>query len=229
VHDRVADVIGIAIVSGIHPPGTYLANEMEASESMKVSRTAYREAMRLLATKGLVSSRPKAGTRVNPRQDWIILDPDVLAWIFASEPSLKFIHSLFELRKIVEPAAAALAAERRTAEQLSRMGQALEEMGRHGLHSPEGGRADQAFHEYILEASDNEPLIGLSNSIAIAIRWTTIFKYRADKVPPDPMPAHRALYSAIADSDANAAQTAATVLIESAFEDTKRALKVFPT
>ncbi len=215
----------MAIVSGRFAPGTYLANEMDASEKMHVSRTAYREAMRLLSTKGLVNSRPKSGTRVNPRKDWIILDPDVLAWIFESEPSIKFIRSLFELRKIVEPAAAALAAERRTAEQLSRMGHALEEMGRHGLHTPEGERADQTFHECILEASDNEPLTGLTNSISFAIRWTTILKYRADKAPPDPMPAHRALYAAIAESDANAAQIAAATLIENAFEDTKRSLK----
>ena len=201
---------------------------MDASEKMKVSRTAYREAMRVLSTKGLVSSRPKAGTRVNPRKDWIILDPDVLSWLFESEPNIEFIRSLFELRKIVEPAAAALAAERRSAQQLSQMGHALEEMARHGLDTPQGGRADQAFHEYVLEAADNEPLMGLSNSIAFAIRWTTILKYRADKAPSDPMPAHRALYAAIADGDTKAAQAAAIALIERAFEDTKRSLKPKP-
>ena len=85
--------------------------EIEASEALGVSRTAYREAIRILAAKGLIESRPKAGTRVTQRSRWNLLDPDVLGWAFESEPDLDLLESLFELRNIVESAAAALAAD----------------------------------------------------------------------------------------------------------------------
>ena len=75
-----------------------------SSEGLAVSRTAYREAVRTLSAKGLVESRPKAGTRVSERGRWNLLDPDVLAWAFETEPGEAFIRDLFELRKIVEPA-----------------------------------------------------------------------------------------------------------------------------
>lgn len=224
LHDRVADELGIAIVSGRYPPGTSLATEVEASENMNVSRTAYREAMRVLLSKGLVTSRPRSGTRVNPRKDWVILDPAVLGWIFASRPDEAFVRSIFELRRIVEPAAAALAAQRRSSQQLSLLGHALEEMDRHGLDTPTGANADQAFHEYILDAAGNEALKGLTDSITFAIRMTTIFSYRAEKRPPDPIPAHRALYAAIAEGDTDRAHARAAELIDAAFADTMRSL-----
>ena len=97
-------------------------------------------------------------------------------------------------------------------------------MDRHGLNSPAGASADQLFHEYILEAAGNEPLAGLSNSITFAIRMTSMFSYRAEEPPPDPMPAHRALYAAIADGDADDAHARAASLIDAAFEDTMRSM-----
>src|SRR5690606_10622298 len=83
-HRMVADELGIAILSGEHAPGAVLPSELEASVTMGVSRSAYREAIRTLAAKGMVESRPKAGTRVTPRSRWHLLDPEVLAWIFQS-------------------------------------------------------------------------------------------------------------------------------------------------
>ena len=79
----------------------------------------------MLTAKGLVESRPKAGTRVLPRNRWNLLDPEVLAWAFAGEPDMEFIRNLFELRAIVEPAAAALAAQRRSSADLAKMKEAL--------------------------------------------------------------------------------------------------------
>ena len=101
------------IVSGMLRPGMVLEGEVEASDQRKVSRSAYREAVRILVAKGLVHSKPKAGTRVNDRTAWHLLDPDVLSWIFQIEPDYTLVYSLFEMRNMVEPEAAALAAERR--------------------------------------------------------------------------------------------------------------------
>jgi DNA-binding FadR family transcriptional regulator len=225
IHGRIADDLGIAIVSGQHAPGSTLPNEIEASVKLRVSRTAYREAVRILAAKGLVESRPKAGTRVTPRHRWNLLDPDVLAWLFASEPSESFIRALFELREIVEPHAAGLAAQRRTTDQLARMGHALEEMCRCGLSTSEGRAADQSFHEEILQAAGNELLMTLSSSIGAAIRWTTIYKQRRHRLPRDPMPDHRKLYAAIAQGDSERAMEATRELIQLALEDTRRSIE----
>jgi len=224
IHRRIADELGIEIVAGRHPPGTILPKEVQASAKLRVSRTAYREAVRILTAKGLVESRPKAGTRVSDRQRWNFLDPEVLAWVFSSEPSESFIRALFELREIVEPQAAALAAQRRSSDQLARMGHALEEMTRHGLSTPEGRAADESFHEEILKAAGNEPLLSLTSSIGAAIRWTTIFKQRRRRLPRDPIPEHRRLYAAIAEGNAKRATEAARELIQLALQDTRSSL-----
>ncbi|HEU4623811.1 MAG TPA: FadR/GntR family transcriptional regulator [Steroidobacteraceae bacterium] len=225
IHRRIADQLGIDIVSGRHPPGAVLPKEVQASAKLRVSRTAYREAVRILTAKGLVESRPKAGTRVSQRHRWNFLDPDVLAWVFSSEPSEDFVRALFELREMVEPQAAALAAQRRTPEQLARMERALEQMIRHSLSAPEGRAADEAFHAEILKAAGNEPLLSLSSSICAAIRWTTIFKQRRRRVPRDSSQEHRRLYAAIAEGNAQRAADAARELIQSALQDTRSLLE----
>ncbi|MEG3163363.1 FadR/GntR family transcriptional regulator [Sphingomonas sp. PB2P19] len=224
VHVRVARDLGIAIVTGVHPPGSLLLGEIEFAEQLGVSRSVVREALRMLGAKGLIDSRPKAGTRVRERNHWNLLDPDLLAWMFAAPPPPGFVRSLFQLRMIVEPAAAELAALGRSARQLSLLGHSLELMGQHGLDTPEGQAADQLFHTTILEATGNELLVSLSGSISAAVRWTTIFKYRMNRRPRDPMPQHRALFEAIAAGDAAGAHAATTALIAQAQIDTEAAL-----
>ncbi|KQU62081.1 GntR family transcriptional regulator [Sphingomonas sp. Leaf339] len=224
IHGNIAHDLGVAIVTGHHQPGEILPGEIEFSHRLDVSRSAYREAVRILAAKGLVESRPKTGTRVSDRRRWNMLDPDVLAWMFESEPDEVFIRSLFELRMMIEPAAAAFAAERRTADELSRMGAALHDMAHHGLASPAGRAADQLFHNLVLEATRNEPLTTLSTTIAAAVGWTTIFKQRRTLPPRDPMPEHFALYDAIAAGDGDLARVRMTELVALALRDTEQAV-----
>jgi DNA-binding FadR family transcriptional regulator len=226
IHGRIADDLGIAILSGRHAAGSILPTEVEAAEKLGVSRTAYREAIRFLSAKGLVESKPKVGTRVAERNDWHVLDPDVLRWVFQTEPSEQFIQELFELRGILEPQAAALAAKRRNIEQLSRMGHALEEMAREGLGSELGRAADQAFHEEILKATGNATLMALTTTVGAAVHWTTVFKQRSSNLPRDPMPEHRNVYAAIADGDPDRALVAANELLQLALQDTRASLKV---
>lgn len=225
IHGSITREIGIGIVSGVFRPGDTLLGEIEYAEQHHISRSAYREAIRTLTAKGLVSSRPKIGTRVSPRNRWNLLDPDVLGWMFETEPGEDFLADLFELRGIVEPAAAALAANRRDGRDLARMGHAIEEMKKHSLAAPEGREADQAFHNAILEASRNAPLMTLSSSIGAAVRWTTLFKQRHRALPRDPLPDHEAVYHAIANRDAEAARRAMVELIRLALIDTKTRTK----
>lgn len=225
IHGSITREIGIGIVSGQFRPGDVLLGEIEYAQQHRVSRSAYREAIRTLTAKGLVTSRPKIGTRVSPRSRWNLLDPDVLGWMFETEPGEDFVADLFELRSIVEPAAAALAASRRDGGDLARMGHALEEMKKHSLATPEGREADQAFHNVILEAARNTPLMTLSSSIGAAVRWTTLFKQRHRALPRDPLPDHEAVYNAIANRDAEAARRAMAELIRLALIDTKTRVK----
>jgi DNA-binding FadR family transcriptional regulator len=224
IHGAIARDLGVAIISGKYQPGDVLPGEIAFSEALKISRTAYREAVRILAAKGLVESRPKAGTRVSDRSRWHLLDPDVLSWAFKGEPGEAFIRDLFELRMIVEPAAAELAAERRDAVHLKDMDDALATMAHHGLAKPEGQAADQQFHRAILQAARNAPLAALSSSIEAAVAWTTIFKQRQHALPRDPLPDHRVLLEAIRASDATGARKAMTHLINSALQDTIKSL-----
>ena len=224
-HTLIARDLGIAIVTGQHAPGSVIPGEIDIASQRGVSRSVVREALRMLSAKGLVESRPKSGTRVRDRALWNLLDPDLLAWMFEGEPPATFVRSLFQLRMIVEPAAAEMAALLRTDVQLARMDAALLAMVANGLDTPEGQAADQTFHNAILEATDNELLVSLSGSIGAAVRWTTIFKFRDRRRPRDSMPQHRRLYDAIAIRDAAAARDATIVLLQQAHEDTERLLR----
>lgn len=224
IHGSIAHDLGVAIVGERYRPGDVLPNEVDFSEQLKVSRSAYREAIRMLVAKGLVESRPKTGTRVRQQRHWNLLDPDVLAWMFEAEPSEAFIRGLFELRMIVEPAAAELAAARRTVGDLERMAHLLAVMEERGLGVPEGRAADQGFHDAVLAATRNAALISLSSSIGAAVGWTTVFKQRKRALPRDPLPEHRTLYAAIVAGDPAAARRAMTELVRLALADTEMSL-----
>lgn len=225
IHGSIARALGVAIVSGQHQPGEVLNNEIDASEQLQVSRSAYREAIRILAAKGLVESRPKTGTRVSPRTRWSLLDPEVLAWFFESEPSEDFLRELYELRMIVEPAAAALAAQRRDDAQLERMRAALVAMQHETLATEAGQAADRDFHDTVLEATRNAPLCTLSSSIGAAVRWTTIFKQRDRELARDPMPDHWKVFDAIAAGRPDQARQAMEKLVSLALDDTRAAIE----
>jgi len=225
-HVVIARDLGIAIVTGRYAPGTILPSELDLADQFAMSRSVVRESLRMLTAKGLIQSRRKAGTRVRERKDWNMLDPDLLAWMFEGAPPLAFVRSLFQLRMIVEPAAAELAADLRNARQLSRMGHALEVMAQNGLDTKVGQAADEQFHAILLEATDNELLVSLAGSIAAAVRWTTFFKYRTTQQFVDPIPLHQALFEAIANSNPAAAREATEALVLQAQRDTEAALGV---
>jgi DNA-binding FadR family transcriptional regulator len=219
IHQAIARDIGIEILSGHYQPGQSFTGEIEHAEKLKVSRSAYREAMRILTAKGLLESRPKAGTRVTARSRWNLLDPDILAWMFMGQPDPAFIRDLFELRSVIEPAAAAFAASRRSAEQLISMADALHEMRRHTLSTPEGRAADQRFHKDLLAATGNEALQTLASSVGAAVSWTTTFKQRNRDLPRDPFPEHIAVFEAIAAQDPERARAAMAELVRLALSD----------
>lgn len=221
----IARDLGVMIVSGMLRPGMVLEGEVEASDQRKVSRSAYREAVRILVAKGLVHSKPKAGTRVNDRTAWHLLDPDVLSWIFQIEPDYTLVYSLFEMRNMVEPEAAALAAERRNPNQIKAMATALEVMGQYKTTTKEWRDADEQFHSALLEASGNAFLASMTSSINAAVSWSTIFKQRHEPLKRDPVPDHRRVFKAIEAGNSSAARKAMAQLVNLALIDITTAPK----
>ena len=223
IHGKLARDLGVQIVSGAIRPGDLLETELVASQRHQVSRAAYREAVRILSAKGMVASSPKIGTRVTPFEEWHLLDPDVLAWMFQSEPDEHVLEALFELRMVVEPEAAALAAQRRTEEHIVEMRAALGAMAEHTLGAAEGRAADQRFHSTLLLASGNPFLRTLTNSISTAVSWTTALKQQVRPLVRDPVPDHAEVFDAIAGCDPAMARSAMKKLVELALFDTRTA------
>ncbi|PBB33226.1 FadR/GntR family transcriptional regulator [Mesorhizobium sp. WSM3868] len=177
VHASLAGEIGLRIVRGDYPPGTVLPNEAKWSETFNVSRSAVREAIKMLMAKSLLASRPKIGSWVEPRERWNLLDRDVLAWYATSPDREVFLRTVQEFRHIIEPEAAAFAALRRSDEQMVEISQACREMGE-AAHIQERTRADTRFHLAILRASGNELLVPLGVLIESALDHLFVFVTR---------------------------------------------------
>lgn len=222
LHGSLAHRIAAEIIKGEHPPGSLLANEETASASYGVSRSAYREAIRTLAAKGLVTAQPKVGTRIAARSAWHILDPDILAWHFEFDASESFIRNLFELRKIVEPSAAALAATRRSEDEVSGLADSLARMAR---SSPEsGGWLDAiiAFHRDLLSAGQNEAVASLWPAVETTLRWSIKLQMMSPRLSldHDPVADHARVFELIASQNAEGALAEMALLIDSALHDT---------
>lgn len=174
VHAAIANEIGLRIVRGDYPPGTVLPNEAKWAETFNVSRSAVREAIKMLMAKSLLSSRPKVGSRVEPRERWNLLDRDVLAWYASSPDREKFLKTVQEFRYIVEPEAAALAASRRTDAQMEEISRACREMGASTTLQART-EADTRFHMAILRAAGNELLVPLGVLIESGLDYLFMF------------------------------------------------------
>lgn len=168
LHGQVVQQLGRRIGSGIYPPGCLLPNEEELGAELGVSRTALREAIKVLAAKGLVASRPRVGTRVRARTLWNHLDPDVLAWRCARGPDAELLQQLTEMREIIEPAAAQLAARHRNERQLDDIERSLADMGA-ARRIGQWVEADVRFHRAILGATGNALLMPLAALISTAL------------------------------------------------------------
>lgn len=150
LHGEVVHRIGLQILRGELQPGDALPTEDELSGQLAISRTVLRESVKVLAAKGLVEARPKTGTRVRARSDWNLLDPDVLAWRFEASPDGAFFRNIVELRRIVEPEAARLAAERAADTEIAELEAAFREMEA-AVDDPDAYlEPDLRFHELIL-------------------------------------------------------------------------------
>ena len=167
----VVDTLGYRIAAGHYAEGETLPIEQELADSLDVGRNALREAVKVLSGKGLIRTAPRSGTRVRSREDWNMLDPDVLRW--HADPDIateKFMLDLIELRRIVEPKAAELAAARATREDIADILSAYETMTASDSDRQQRIEADIQFHSAILKASHNEVLTHFRHAIATYLK-----------------------------------------------------------
>ncbi len=215
VHALVVETIGRSIVAGTFPPGTVLPSEGEYSVSLSVSRASVREAIKMLAGKGLVDSRPKVGTKVRPRGAWNMLDPDVTAWAFDQRADRAFARAFFEFREMIEPQAAALAAARRSPDDLDRIREGLEGM-QAAVDRRDWVAPDLLFHQAILTATGNELLISLGHLLEPAFTQSFAMTPEDAVLRQATVTLHRAVFKAIDRSDPAAARAAMETLLEKA-------------
>jgi GntR family transcriptional regulator, galactonate operon transcriptional repressor len=197
LHREVVDAIGTSIVQGALRPGDVLPTEADLSGDLGVSRTVIREALRVLASKGLVETRPKTGTRVLPRARWQPMDPDVLRWQFAGDVEAPLYREILEIRSIIEPAAAGLAAARRTDEEAQEIMLLLERMELGVSDEIAYMEADIDFHAAILRATHNDLLGQMIATVANALEATRPITARVTGGRQREMPSHRAIAVAI--------------------------------
>ncbi len=176
----VLTTLGSEIAQGIIPAGAVLPPEHDLEIRLGVGRGVIREAIKTLSGKGLVSVRPRHGTRVLPSRDWSLLDRDVLNWLVGQDkPDRELLLAIQEVRLIIEPAAASLAAIRATKEDRVRINAALEAM-----ETSEGQAsataADKAFHLAILDATHNPVLQGFRGAIDTIL--SAVFLVAVDSV-----------------------------------------------
>jgi DNA-binding FadR family transcriptional regulator len=216
IHAGVVYDVGRRIVRGELAAGEILPEQGELSRMLGVSRTVVREATKVLAAKGMVESRSKRGTVILPRSEWRLLDPDVLAWLTETGLDPEFLRSMFEVRKIIEPAAARLAAERATPAELAEIRSALDAMAT----APDEATyldADVRYHGMLVAATHNDHLVqlvaafgpALQAGLQIATRhgweWPDFLEY---SIGP-----HREVLDAVVDHDADGAGAAMDRLV----------------
>ena len=211
VHD-----LGRRIVGGEYPPGATLPNEPELVSRFGISRTVIREAMKCLAGKGLVEIKTRVGTRVRDRSAWHHTDTDVMVWYYETGPSIEFMRSIKDLRRVLEPEASARAAERARPEDLARIEAAYQEMVDTVDDPDDNSDADLLFHSAVYAATGNMVFAQLIDILAVAI-----YANRALSAPADAdakrasLAVHKAILDAIAARDPAAAIAASNQMLDS--------------
>lgn len=219
-HDQIVRALAQDMLSGRIAPGDKLPMEADLLERFGVSRTALREAMKTLAAKGFLSVKTRVGTRVTDPLNWNYFDKEVLAWHVAGGMDADFRRNLAEVRRALEPGAAALAAERRTAEDIAAMRSALEAMRQESRSEYAFARADLALHLAIGAASQNPMMRSLASVIETALleAFTLSPPTREPRLHAETVEAHARIVDCIEARDADGASAAMLAVIDAGYQ-----------
>lgn len=207
-----AEKLGQRILAGEYAAGDILPGEIELGDLFGVSRTAVREAVKILAAKGMLLPRPRIGTRILPRHQWNFLDQELLSWWVTRENFEGVMEHFLVMRTSLEPQACALAAVNATDEEKHKLVMLMEEMQLLHAHFDRERwiSIDAQFHRHIYEISGNPFLSSFANL------FSSIYQnyFRAivsdENVKAEP---HQAIVDAIVACDSQQAMTACRLLL----------------
>lgn len=207
LHVQVAREIARKILSGELAQNEIIPSEMTLCQQFSISRTALREAIKLLTSKGLLSSKPKVGTRVKTRDNWNFLDSQLLEWVTDLADN-EFIYKEFlALRIAIEPEAAALAAEFATAEQRILLSATFQKMDQISANfdSQAWTDADMEFHRLVFLSTGNSFYLPFANVLCTMFKSFIGFSSEEGGTCIED---HREIYTAIMAGNADKAREA---------------------
>ncbi|GAB2525091.1 FadR/GntR family transcriptional regulator [Microbulbifer agarilyticus] len=210
--------LGMEILSGKYDDAASFPSEAQLSDQFGVSRSATREAVKMLTAKGMLSSRPRQGIRVMPQSQWNLFDTDVLQWILNSKPGLRVLRDFVKMRSAIEPEAAALAAEDPSDENLQPIELALKRMEDAEQGMDDALESDIDFHCAILQASGNRFFMQLQPFSATALRVSIRHTNRYKGVPTADSKAHAAVLRAIRNRNSAQARRLMRKLVDETLE-----------
>jgi DNA-binding FadR family transcriptional regulator len=205
------DTLGRKIVTGAYERRPF-PTEAQLAHEYAVSRSVTREAVKMLTAKGLLSARPRQGTIVQPRASWNLFDADVLNWLLERKFSIDLLLQFTDLRAAIEPAAAELATRRADAAAIASIAAGLARMQDAVTGDDDPLESDIEFHVAILHASGNPFFAQFKDVISTALQTSIRFTNKIAGHTAD-MPAHQAVFDAIAGEDADRARDAMDELI----------------
>jgi DNA-binding FadR family transcriptional regulator len=215
VVDRLVSALGREIASGVWKPEQTLPTEPEIAHRFGAGRNAVREAVKILAAKGFVRTERRAGTIVRPEFCWNLLDSEVLSWMLSALSNRdNLLDELSELRAIIEPTVAALAATHASAMETMRIFEAYDQMEKLSDEMQKATEADIAFHELLFEATHNRLLIALVPAFSLLLRTNFEISIRAGKPGGRNLKEHRQIAEAVSRRDPEAARRATRKLLE---------------
>jgi DNA-binding FadR family transcriptional regulator len=217
LHERVLAVLGPAIVSGAIAEGSVLRIE-QIGDDHGVSRTVARDVVKVLESLHLVTSRRRVGVTVRPRAEWNLFDPRLIRWRLAGPDRERQLRSLGELRRGVEPVAAALAAGHADPEQCARLAAAADGLATTGEAGDLAAYLahDVAFHQALLQASGNEMFAGLAVVVGEVLAGRTEHHLMPARPEPVAIGLHADVARAVAARDAGAAEGAMRAILDEA-------------
>jgi DNA-binding FadR family transcriptional regulator len=222
-HNEIVAILGSEILSGARPPGSRMPSAAELYERFGVSRMLLREVAKTLAAKGMITAKSRVGTTVLPPEYWNWFDPDLLSWRIRLGLDAEFFGHLAEMRRGVEPAAAALAARRHTAAHVAQMREALAGMAEAGTDRRAFADADLRFHVAVASASGNPLVRSFANVVETALAASFSLSAPIQRSEMEKIVArHAAIADAIEAGDSGSAERAMLAVIEDGVDRIER-------
>ncbi len=203
VSEDIAAQLKRLIAEGQLRSGDQLPSERELSEQFKVSRPSVREAIRTLESMGLLEARQGDGTYVASSVEALV---QPLAHAIAREENA--ILEIFEVRRLLEPQLAALAAARAADPELEELEDILEKQGRQVAEGGTGAELDTAFHSALARSAKNTLLLRLNDTLVDCLRDSRRRSLETPERPRRSLAGHRAILRALRARDPKAAQRA---------------------